>query len=481
MKTLLERINRSRNAKSSLTPDLKWTIEEIDKFCRRDGKAFRSRLSDDLLSELSDLIAPFDDSLDEIQFIKSTGPSVTDRLEAVKPSKPSKNAFEMMMPKSSRTASSSPAAGPSKPSSSRQPSPIDVDAYDDFFDEVSVGDLADLERKAAKAVQPKPKRPVQAPLMFTKLPPGVKNPVPKLKPKLPSAMGGLKTKVMKDLRREHVAHLAERRKVGPTVTPRLPVAPVVPNKVLAPTGIVRKDPPKPVAPADSGSSASDSSDEETGTISALTKLQKSPARPLPEKRQVKVLQTSNVQNLSSRGAQRQNAHRTRLRLRPDLGVLHRHILTWDPDFSGALAPQSKKLTAQHALPPMVRVPRVFKDSAAYEAVMLPLFIQEQWASYQKERDFPDVAIGVEVSNRFYVDEYVDLELTMTGEVPFQWRANETDVMILRKIGAPGALFAKVQNFRRKFKEINMTLRVHSSCDLAGLSVRSKWQMRRAFS
>jgi senataxin len=183
IRTIVGRIAKA-NPDLTKSTDLETTLQEIDKFARRAGTNYRSRLSDDLLSELADILDPFELSAadDEIQFVREqkTAESSSSRDREFKPLPPAvpvttpavkKNAFDELMRKAgaksgSKNPTSSPSTSqqPKKPSTlttneKPKPKPIDLEEYenDDFMDGI---DLQMLENKAKREVgMPKMARP----------------------------------------------------------------------------------------------------------------------------------------------------------------------------------------------------------------------------------------------------------------------------------------------------------------------------------
>ncbi|WWD16760.1 hypothetical protein CI109_101192 [Kwoniella shandongensis] len=498
IKTILGRISRS-SPDLSKNPELEKTLLEIDKFCRKASRSYTSRLTDDLLAELSELLAPFNlpDTADDIQFVKevpkgpqdlttSRGP-VPESKAVVQPKPIVRNAFaEMMKASGSKTPT---------PTQKTKPAPrprevIDVEDFDDddFLSNLSSADLDIIERRA------KITKETGRPGISTKSAPSSKltttirpqapsnrlhvNLVPKPPPPKPSGGTSFTSKIMKDLRREHQAAIHERRRneIG-GIVPKLPAASALGTGLGAYTG-----PPKPrvVEPVDSGSSASDSSDEENQAMKTLLAKQKSPARPVRpvERRSIKVLGSSMADIMRRNDDRRANAHATKQRLKPDLNPLYRYVLSWNPDHTGPLAPHSPKYAAE--LSNMRSVPTTFESSKQYEQVMLPLYLQELWAQCGKEpTNLNGPAVSVEVSSRQYEDDFVEMDLSVTG--PMEFFVNDSDVVILRQPGNPNALFAKVQAFRKKPKDITIKVRILSAMDQRQLGGRAKWQMRKHLS
>jgi senataxin len=83
-------------------------------------------------------------------------------------------------------------------------------------------------------------------------------------------------------------------------------------------------------------------------------------------------------------------------------------------------------------------------------------------------------VTVEVTTRTYEDDFLDVEMTVQGGVPPDFRPNDTDMVVLRSPGAKPIL-AKVQGFRRLSA---LKVRILAMMDQPGLAGRSKWQVYR---
>ncbi|ODO09298.1 hypothetical protein I350_02898 [Cryptococcus amylolentus CBS 6273] len=488
IKTILDRINKT-STDLSKNPTLERTLVDIDKFCRKTTRSFTSRLTDDSLSELSELLEPFNLAEDEpeIQFVRETKPPSS----GTKDAKPAalRNAFsEMMKASGSKSASSSRASTPSekrKESAGKSKDTGDeVDDDDDFFDLLSPSDLDLIEKRAVmknKVTQTSSKLgPSSLQSSARALPPSHKIHVDlrsKYPPTKPTSSSTFKSKFMKDLRKEHAASIHERKTDLGQSAPRLPTASVLGSGLGAYTG-----PPKArvVEPADSGSSASESSDDERSALKNLAAKQKSPARPArpaPEKRSIKVLADPMNDVLRRNEDRRAKAHATKMRLKPDYNPLYRYVLSWDPDHAGPLPPHGAKFAA--ALSKLQPVPSSFRDAKHYEQIMLPLYLQELWAQCAKDQAQTGPAIEAEIMSRQYEDDFVDIEFMVSGRGDF-W-CNDSDLVTLRQPGNPKGIFAKVMFFKKQMKASSIRARIMASMDVKELCGKSKWQIRKHFS
>lgn len=458
-----------------------------------------------MLAELSELVNQFDLPMDEIQFIKevkATSPEagssdvepVSSRLKAVaikdkRDVKPSvsatqhKNAFAMMMKKAGGTYSASEGPSrpkPAKPTKPRQMTLDEFEEQDDFLDSLSANDLDIIERRAQnssanRAVVPKPKPKDKL----------VINVLPKLYPeKKPPSSASYKTKFMRDLSREHKAHLSEQRRGAPPVT-RLPNASAIGTGLGAYTG-----PPKPAAkPAPPSSDTSDScssSDDDNKGLTALLARQKGVLKPAtrvvaaPQRFTIKESRPSKLPGagmdlMREREAQRQRAHANRMRLNPDMTPLYRYVLGWDPAHTGTTPPYQDRVAAQ--IGRLQPVPTSFTNAEHYDKIMLPMFLQELWAQFIKDEQTAG-AVTVEVMQKDYEDSFIDLQAVVAGNLPQGFSLNDSDVVTIQP-QVPGGrqAFAKVMVFMRRYKEVSMKLRILSEMD-PNVGVKGKLVVRK---
>ncbi|EIW69108.1 hypothetical protein TREMEDRAFT_31469 [Tremella mesenterica DSM 1558] len=481
IKTILGRLSRSS---TPITVELEKTLKELDKFCRRAGTSYPSKLSDDLLSELSELVSGFDISLeDDVQFVKAvtreedTKPSHDPSSAPVKKDAPAAkktNAFVKMMKAASNGSSSHSRSTKSDPVNGKE------DEYDDddFLQKLPASDLDILEKRAriAKTQVPQPPKSTVPPKASIQAAQKLNIDVrPGMYQKKPAG-GGFKSKLMQEARREHKFDQMRAnvpRPIGGLPT-KVPVAGAFGSGLGAYTGQRR-----PVQPADSGSSASDTSDEESRGVDALMKKQKSPAKIAlaAEKRQIKVLGIPISNAVREHEEKRARAHAIKQRLRPDLNSLYRYVLAWDPTHIGPHPPHPPKVAQEFMQ--LLRVPTTFPDAKRYEQIMLPLFLEELWAQFVNGKDNTAHGMGimVEISSRAYEDDFLDMELVVQGNIQPDFFVNETDIVLLQQPGAR-TLFAKVQGFRRKFKDTALKVRILTSMDQRELGAKSRWELKK---
>lgn len=498
IKTVVGRISKS-NPTLSEGSTLETALLELDKFCRRVSSSYNCRLSDDLLSELSDLLEGFDLPLggdEDVRFVKTvssvesarqrtTSASASPAPTVHKASTPSstatssaatsssKNAFAMMMKKAGGTYTATPAK--SKPTDKTKPRQMTLQEFEDdtLLDDLPARDLDILERRAkADAMVRKPGK-VQPPSNKLHI-----NVAPRMYPPAKPTSSKFTSNFMKQLATEHKAHQKEMKSTA-AATPRLPTPlPSVGKGLGVYTGPAK---PKPVAePSSDSSSASDSSDEENKGIGALINRQKAAPKlraPQPERRSIKILGDSYADAIKEREQKRVEAQRMRQRLNPDLTPLFRYVLSWDPTSTGSRPPYPPKVAQQ--LGSLAPVPTTFARPEQYEMLMLPLFLQELWAQFIKDDQLAP-PIKVEVATRAYEDEFIDIDIVVPSALPPGFFLNDTDIVTIRleNLADTKPIFAKVQSVKRKFKDTQIRLRIMNDMDLKGLGSKAKVVMRK---
>lgn len=504
LKDILTRVSKT-SPDLSKSPELERGLLELDKFCRKPTKSYTSRLTDDLLSELSELLAPFNLGIgdEDVQIVKaveavsmvsssSPGPEAGSTRSEIrdKGKPPARNAFDELM----RGKGAKPSPSAVKPSAATHPvasaktgssaTPIDIDDFDDdFLANISNKDLEILEKRAQNAATTgKPmagstsstSQPLQKSAIPSRPPAGQKlniNVVPKAS--APSGRSGFSSALMRDLRKDHRHAIAERGRVPVGgIVPRLPG----PSSAGTGLGVYQPPPKKPQQQPDSGSSASESSDDDDkGGLSQLIKKQKSPLKPaktvhVPRSIQI-IGNNATLEAMRKREDDRARKARMKARLKPDLNPLYRHVLGWDPAHTGPDPPHSE--ATRRILSSPMPVPTSFPSAQRYEQIMLPLYLQELWMQALKGEGTV-TPLPIEVTSRSYEDDFLDMEVAISGQVPDRFSLNESDIVMLVQPGNPKKLFAKVQGYRRRFKDAGIKLRILQSMDQRDLAGKAKW-------
>ena len=244
-------------------------------------------------------------------------------------------------------------------------------------------------------------------------------------------------------------------------------------------------PPKPQPPAPSQSSSDGSSDgsaEETG-FAAFGDLQRKPS---PKKRPItierKPIERRGIQLMDlpggnaafrSRLNRRDESRRTQMRLKPDISGFHRVLLSWNYDHEG----QEPPFVGQK--PRYMHVVDRFSGFDQYGKIFEPLLMMECWAQIVKSKDDPGDSFSCTVSNRQYVDDWIDVDIGITGQ-PKEWTLAETDVVLLREQEGNKSVLCKAQVYKvSPFGGCTATVRCVSRQD-PGLTSGTKWNISKVF-
>jgi senataxin len=236
-------------------------------------------------------------------------------------------------------------------------------------------------------------------------------------------------------------------------------------------------------PSEESSSSSDEEsedDDESQTgLAALGKFQRSPKIKKPaERRQVKMLDVHSKgrKPVNDRLNQRQDARRTALRLKPDISGLHRALLSWDFDHIGPEPPISGEELK------LVNVPDKFSDHTLYRSVFEPLLLLECWSQIVQSKDEKQEICDCKITSRQFIDDWLDLDVSISEPVPKDWYLAETDVVLLRHLDGKGSILAKVRSYQAMPYGIQGSLRSlvnHSKGD-PGLYINSSWRLSKVF-
>ena len=258
----------------------------------------------------------------------------------------------------------------------------------------------------------------------------------------------------------------------------IPSRPVIPGRkpsILPP----RPQPPlsQPSSEESSGESA-----EETG-FAALGGIQRKPSpkkKPLiierkpVERRGIQFMDLP-VENaaLKNRLNRRDESRRTQMRLKPDISGFHRVLLSWNYDYEG----QEPPFVGQK--PRYMHIVDRFSGFDQYGKIFQPLLMMECWAQIVKSKDEPQDSYSCTVSNRQYVDDWIDVDLGITNQ-PKEWNLAETDVVLLRELEGKKSVLCKAQVYKvSQFGGCTATVRCVSRCD-PGLTSGTKWSISKIF-
>ena len=259
------------------------------------------------------------------------------------------------------------------------------------------------------------------------------------------------------------------------IIPGRPVVPARKPSILPPK-------PQPVPPQSSSDESSDESAEETG-FAAFGDLQRKPS---PKKKPIaierKPMERRGIQlmdlpggnaTLRNRLNRRDESRRTQMRLKPDISGFHRVLLSWNYDYEG----QEPPFVGQK--PRYAHIVDRFSGFDQYGKIFEPLLMMECWAQITKSKDEPGDSYSCTVSNRQYVDDWIDVDLSITDQ-PKEWTLSETDVVLLREQGGKKSVLCKAQVYKAsQFGGCTTTVRCVSRCD-PGLTSGTKWSISKVF-
>ena len=162
-----------------------------------------------------------------------------------------------------------------------------------------------------------------------------------------------------------------------------------------------------------------------------------------------------------------------MRLKPDISGFHRVLLSWNYDHEGQEPP-----FVGHK-PRYTHVVDRFSGFDQYGKTFEPLLMMECWAQIVKSKDEPGDSYSCTVSNRQYVDDWIDVDLGITDQ-PKEWSLAETDVVLLREQGGKKSVLCKAQVYKvSQFAGCTATVRCVSRCD-PGLTGGTKWTINKVF-
>ncbi|KAF9242609.1 SEN1 N terminal-domain-containing protein [Melanogaster broomeanus] len=246
---------------------------------------------------------------------------------------------------------------------------------------------------------------------------------------------------------------------------RLPPAPKEASKAV------------PTAPLSSSDSESDDGEGSKG-LAALGKFKSHPRyRNLLRGRQIKMLDVTNQGKNATieRLNRRDDARRRTMRLKPDLSGLHRALLSWNYDHEGPDPPM------QGPIPKLLHVPDKFADHRQYLSVFEPLLLLECWAQIVQSKEEPQESYDCKICSKQFIDDFVDLEATISEALRKDWRLSETDVVLLRHPDGKKLFLAKTQSFRLTPVGAQLTLRctIPTGGD-PGPQIHSIWSLKKVF-
>ena len=233
-----------------------------------------------------------------------------------------------------------------------------------------------------------------------------------------------------------------------------------------------------LATSEESGSSSDSEEEGAAAegLANLGRFPKSPKKLKPvERRQVKTLdfttQSNPMQNRMLRNKQPKN--RAALR-RPEVSGLHKILLSWNYNHVGPTPPgeQMKLFT----------VPDRFDNYEHYFRVFQSLLLMECWAQLVQSKDEKQDSYQCKVDAKQYVDDWLDIDLTIDESVKKDWYLAETDIVLLRQSGRDKSIMAKIKSYKASMSGIQTTIRCYLQAGAVdpGLQITTLWHISKIF-
>lgn len=220
----------------------------------------------------------------------------------------------------------------------------------------------------------------------------------------------------------------------------------------------------------SSSEHEESSDDEGGVgLASLSKLQRTPTIKKPvERRQVVLLDVpTKARNLAiERANKREDARRTHLRLKPDVSGLHRTLLSWDYDHDGPSPPG--------AFPNLSMVPGKFTDPHHFCRVFEPMLFLECWTQLAESKEEVRDTYECRIASRQFVDDWVDIDISISESVKKDWSLSDTDVVLLRHTNTNKSALGKAQSYKATPFGIQATIRFCLRGNDPGLHINTNW-------
>lgn len=151
----------------------------------------------------------------------------------------------------------------------------------------------------------------------------------------------------------------------------------------------------------------------------------------------------------------------RARVAPDLGALHRTILSWDYFAETDVPPNS-------ATKDYSAVQKVFNTALAYQSSFEPLLILEAWQSLRSAKEDGNFKpFELKIVNRLSVDQFVEVGTSMSLAEGKELGLGEADVVLLSQAKRPENAptephcLARINKIQRKKGQLGISYRVVS--------------------
>ncbi|KAF5360948.1 hypothetical protein D9756_004803 [Leucocoprinus leucothites] len=229
--------------------------------------------------------------------------------------------------------------------------------------------------------------------------------------------------------------------------------------------------------SDSSESDSEAEVPAGGLASLAKKFAKSPKIRKPaERRQIKTLDIALVKNAAiTRMQQREEAHRARMRMKPDISGLHRVLLSWNYEHDGPIPPGYNGA--------LKLVPDTFVTFKHFHDVFEPLLLLECWAQIVQSKDETPEIYECKVASKQYVDDWLELDILFEANVRKDYYLAETDVVLLRQSQTSKCILAKAKSFMSNYQVVQATLRCYlrNGVEDPGLHISTSWRISKVFS
>lgn len=232
--------------------------------------------------------------------------------------------------------------------------------------------------------------------------------------------------------------------------------------------------------ASEGSSESSDDEDIPRGLASLGKLQLTPRikkQPV-ERRQTQIIDIPNqrLNPTQERLRRQEEAMRSRLRMKPDVSVLHRMVLSWNYDHDSSQPPFPE---SYH--PVFTSLPDKFDDHEDYFRILQPLLFLECWAQImQSKEELNKDQHLCTVCSRQFVDDWIDIDIAIEEAVRQDWRLMDTDVVLLRHLDGQKCTMAKVQSCQSTKTGLRATIRCYVGAGDPGLQVNTKWRVMTVF-
>lgn len=231
-------------------------------------------------------------------------------------------------------------------------------------------------------------------------------------------------------------------------------------------------------PESSSESDGSESDAPAGGLASLAKkFAKSPKIKKPvERRRIKTLDISMGENAAfTRIKQREEAHRAKMRMKPDISGLHRILLSWSYEHDGPTPPAfDAKFTP---------IPDIFMDFDHFHRVFEPLLLLECWAQIVQAKDEVPEIFECKIASKQYVDDWLELDVSYESNTRKDYYlVQETDVVLLRNPQTNKSILAKTKSFTSNYQGVQASLRcyIKNGVEDPGLQIATSWKISKVF-